>query len=586
MLRVIALSLALAAVCGAQEGSRVFLSRCQQCHDPNSGTRAPIPAALADMPWQVILASLETGAMKTHGDAISRDERVAVARYLGQEGPVEPIEMSGYCSADRQPTPTEAAWNGWGADLANTRFQAAESAGLTAADVPKLKLKWAFGFPNTTMAYGQPTIVGGLVYTGSNDGTVYALDAETGCIYWRSQASAMVRSAIVVGPDSRVYFGDLESNFYAVNAKTGEVIWQKKLDDQPFTRITGTAKLHDGKLYVPITSQEENAGRNPKYSCCTFRGNLVVINASDGSEVWRTFTTPEPHPTWQNEDGVQYYGPAGATIWSSPTLDLKRKLVYVSTGNGYSDPNIDTADAVIAMNMDTGAIRWSQQTAPDMFNWNCMGQNSGGGNCPENFGRDVDLGGSPVLADVGGGRQLLFVGQKTAEVHALDPDQDGKIIWTTKFGRGGPGGGIQWGIAVGDGLVFAGLGEARRDEPSQGGGMFAFEPLTGDIAWSTPPPKPSCLGQRGCSVAQKAPPSAISGVVFSGSMDGHLRAYDTSTGEITWDFDAAKDLETVNGVPGKGGSFNATGPAIANGMVYVNSGSRMPGNVLLAFAVE
>jgi polyvinyl alcohol dehydrogenase (cytochrome) len=586
MYRFFAVSLLFAALCSAQEGSRVFISSCLQCHDPNSESRAPAPAVLGEMPWQAILTALETGAMKTQGDGISRDERVAVARYLGKEGPTEPVEMSGFCSADRKPSTTDKAWNGWGADLANTRFQPASVGGLTAADLPKLKLKWVFGFPNTRMAYGQPTIVGGKVYSGSNDGTVYALDAETGCIYWRRQAGAMVRSAVVVGPDGRVYFGDLESNFYALDGDTGEIIWQKKLDNQAYTRITGTAKLYDGRLYVPIASQEENAGANPQYSCCTFRGNLVAINASDGSEVWRTYTTPEPKPTWKNESGVQYFGPSGATIWSSPTLDLRRKLVYVSTGNGYSDPNLETADAVVAMDMDTGAIRWARQTAPDMFNWNCMGRNAGGGNCPKNFGQDVDLGGSPVLADVGDGRQLLFVGQKTAEVHALDPDQAGKIVWTAKFGQGGPGGGVQWGIAVADGLVFAGLGEAVRGEPAQGGGMFAFDPLTGDVSWTTPAPTPSCLGQRGCSAAQKAPPSAIPGAVFSGSMDGHLRAYDSRTGKILWDFDAAKPFDAVNGIEATGGSFNATGPTIANGMLFVNSGSSLPGNALLAFGLE
>ena len=214
-------------------------------------------------------------------------------------------------------------------------------------------------------------MVGGRVYTGSNDGTVYALDAQSGCLYWMYQAKAMVRDAVVIGPGPRAYFGDLESNFYALDANTGKLVWQKKLDNQAFTRITGTAKLHDGRLYVPITSQEENAGANPQYSCCTFRGNLVVVKASDGSVVWRTYTTPEPKPTRKSAAGVQYYGPSGATIWSSPTLDLKRKLVYVAAGNGYSGPDIKTADAVIAMDMETGKIKWSQQTAPDMFNWGC-----------------------------------------------------------------------------------------------------------------------------------------------------------------------------------------------------------------------
>ena len=301
--------------------------------------------------------------------------------------------------------------------------------------VPNLQLKWAFGFPNTVTAYSQPTVVDGRVYTGSNDGTVYALDAQSGCLYWMYQAKSMVRDAVVIGPGPRAYFGDLESNFYALDANTGKLVWQKKLDNQAFTRITGTAKLHDGRLYVPIASQEENAGANPQYSCCTFRGNLVVVKASDGSVVWRTYTTPEAKPTRKSAAGVQYYGPSGATIWSSPTLDLKRKLVYVAAGNGYSGPDIKTADAVIAMDMETGKIKWSRQTAPDMFNWGCAGRNGNTGNCPENAGTDVDLGGSPILVDIGGGKQMLVQGQKSAEVHGLDPDQDGKIVWSTRIRR-------------------------------------------------------------------------------------------------------------------------------------------------------
>jgi polyvinyl alcohol dehydrogenase (cytochrome) len=315
----------------------------------------------------------------------------------------------------------------------------------------------------------------------------------------------------------------------------------------------------------------------------------VVVKASDGSIVWRTYTTPEAKPTRKSAAGVQYYGPSGATIWSSPTLDLKRKLVYVAAGNGYSGPDIKTADAVIAMDMETGNIRWSQQTAPDMFNWGCAGRGGNTGNCPDNAGTDVDLGGSPILLDIGGGKQILVQGQKSAEVHGLDPDQNGKIIWSTRIGIGGAGGGIQWGIAAGDGLVFAGLGESPRGAQAAAAktGLFAIDPASGKIVWNEPAPTPSCAGQRGCSVSQKSPPSAIPGVVFSPSMDGHLRAHDTKTGRIIWDFDTARDFPTVNGIPARGGSMAATGATVADGILYVNSGySGMRGNVLLAFSAK
>jgi len=391
MMRSVATGLMLAALCCAQEGTAVFISRCIQCHDPNSDSHAPMPEALSNLPWQDIVKTLETGSMKAIGAQLSAADKVAVARYLGKAGPSALPEMKGFCASNAKPASPGSSWNGWGVDEKNTRFQPAKAAGLTAEQVPTLQVRWAFGFPNTVTAYSQPTVFGGRVYTGSNDGTVYALDAQSGCLYWMYQAKAMVRDALVIGPGPVAYFGDLESNFYALDANTGKLVWQKKLDDQPFTRITGTAKLHDGRLYVPIASQEENAGANPQYSCCTFRGNLVVVKASDGSIVWRTYTAPEPKPTRQSAAGVQYYGPSGATIWSSPTLDLNRKLVYVAAGNGYSGPDIKTADAVIAMDMDTGKIKWSQQTAPDMFNWGCAGRGGNTGNCPENAGTDVDL---------------------------------------------------------------------------------------------------------------------------------------------------------------------------------------------------
>ena len=438
-------------------------------------------------------------------------------------------------------------------------------------------------------AYGQPTVVNGRVYVGSNDGTVYAMDAQSGCLYWRFQAKAMVRDALVIGPGARAYFGDLESNFYALDANTGKLVWQRKVDDQIFTRITGTVKLHDGRLYIPVASQEENAGANPYYSCCVFRGNIVSLKASDGSVLWKSYTSPEAKPTWKNNAGIQYYGPSGATIWSSPTLDLKRKLLYVATGNGYSDPEITTADAIVAMEMASGKIVWSQQASPDMFNWDCGGQGAQGpqkGNCPEKAGRDVDFGASPILVDLDGGSQMLVAGQKSGVVWGFDPDHQGKIMWQTRIGTGGPGGGIQWGIAYSplDKLVLVPRSDNVPGDPIAGGGLFALDAATGKLKWSTPPPKPSCAGQRGCSGAQRSPPTVIPGVVFSPSMDGHIRAFSIATGEMIWDFDAVKDYTTVNGVPGRGGSFSSTGPVIVGGMLYANSGySNMPGNVLLAF---
>jgi polyvinyl alcohol dehydrogenase (cytochrome) len=568
----------------AQEPTRVFMQRCQQCHSLNSGAHAPLPDDLASIPWENILKSLETGNMKAQGAALTADERKAVARYLGKAGPVVLPAMGGHCAAGAQPVPG-SAWNGWGVDDGNSRFQPAAAAGLNAESAGKLQLKWAFGFPNGNTAFGQPTIVDGRLFTGSNDGTVYALDARSGCIYWMFQAQTLVRSAVVAGPGPRVYVGDLESNFYALDAATGKLIWQKRLDSQPFTRITGTPKLHAGRLYVPIASQEENSGSNPQYPCCTFRGNVVALEAATGKEIWRSFTTPEAKPTKVSATGVQYYGPSGATIWSSPTLDLARNLLYVTTGNGYSDPPVNTADAVVAMDLDTGAIRWTRQATLDMFNWGC-GRGGPTGNCPANAGEDVDFGSSAILVELDGGKQMLVAGQKSGMVHGLDPGQNGKIVWQTRIGKGGKLGGVEWGMAAAGGVVYAPLSDLGLPTA---GGLFALDAATGKIVWQTPAPKPPCAGQRGCSPAQLAPPTAVPGVVFSGSMDGHLRAYRMTDGGIFWDFDTGHEFPTVNNIPARGGSFSGTGPTVADGMLYVNSGyantGGLPGNVLLAFAI-
>ena len=588
MPHLIPVLLASAVVCAAQEGTQVYMRHCQQCHSPGAVAHAPSLEALKSMPWERIVKALETGAMKAQGAALTAEERRAVARYLGSAQPAPAPVMSGACTPGARPTVTTSAWNGWGVDDRNSRFQPGAAAGMDASAVSGLRLKWAFGFPYGTTAFGQPTVVDGRLYTGSNAGIVYALDARTGCVYWAFEAKAVVRAAVLIGPGPRAYVGDLESNFYALDAGTGQLIWQRKLDDQPFTRITGAAKLHGGRLYVPIASQEENAGANPQYACCTFRGNLMALDAATGRVIWKSYTTPEAQPTRVSKAGVQFYGPSGATTWSSPTIDPQRNLVYITTGNGYSDPDVKTADALVAMDLDTGAIRWSQQASRDMFNWDCGGRRGGGGNCPAQAGEDVDFGSSAILVDVDRGRQLLLAGQKSGMVHAFDPEQQGRIVWQTRIGKGGKLGGVLWGMAAHDGVVYAALSDLDRN-PAHGGGLFALDAATGKVLWSTPAPAPACAGKPGCSAAQTAAVTAIPGIVFSGSMDGHLRAYETKAGTIVWDFDALREFDTVNGVHARGGSFSAGGATVVDGMVYVNSGytnaGGMGGNALLAFSV-
>jgi polyvinyl alcohol dehydrogenase (cytochrome) len=576
--------------CGAwaQDGAALFEKHCASCHRSESRTRAPSYDALSRMPRPAILASLETGAMKTQGTAFTAAERRAVAEFLSTvTAAAEP--RTGFCADPSAGLSPVIGWNGWGVDLSNTRFQPAP--GITAQQVPNLKLKWAFGFPNGKSVFGQPSIAGGRLFLGSEDGTVYSLDAHSGCIRWTYKASAQVRTAVSVDSSRRgVYFGDVRANAYRLDAATGALVWKVRVEEHPSARVTGAPKLYGSRLYVPVSSIEEVAGGSPQYPCCTFRGSVAAVDIETGKIIWKTYAIPDPpQATSVNSAGVQMMGPAGAAIWSSPTIDVERKAIYVATGNGYSDPPVHSSDAVLSLDLETGSVQWVQQmTESDGWNFNCLSPKRS--NCPEHRGPDLDFGTSPILRTIAPGRRLLLAGQKSGVLHAIDPDAQGKIVWQVRLGKGGSLGGVEWGPAADDQAVYAAISDFEGGKPESGGGLFALRIPSGEKIWYAAPPKPGCLGKSGCSAAQMAPVTVIPGVVFSGSLDGHLRAFSTPDGHLIWDFDTVREYETLNHVKANGGSLNATGPTVAGGMLYVNSGysqlTGMPGNVLLAFAPD
>ena len=573
----------------AVDGATVFEKKCASCHRPDSGSKAPLPDGLRQMSRESILAALESGKMKWEGRWLSKAQRTAVADYLGSAALSAQVKMSGACRSDLDPPADGPMWNGWGVDSHNTRFQSAQSAALTVEQVRNLRLKWAFGFPEASATYGQPTSYAGRLFVGSEDGTVYALDAATGCAWWTFKAAATVKTAVSIGSHgSAVFFGNTNGNVYSLSAAKGSVIWKTHPESHQAARITGSPLLVGSRLYVPISSGEEGAAADPKYPCCTFRGSVVALDANSGKKVWQSYTIDRvAQPTRKTASGIQFYGPSGAAVWSSPTADLKRRVIYVATGNNYSDPPSHTSDAVIAMNMDTGKILWSRQFTPnDIWNIGCVAEQKD--NCPERRGDDFDFGAPPMLRTSRNGRDVLLLAQKSGAVYALDPDHKGKVLWERTLGHGGPLGGIQWGGASDEKKAYFPLSDWDDVKADAGGGLFALELSTGKQAWYAAPVKPACIGQFGCSAAQMAPPTVIPGVVFAGSLDGHLRAYDAADGSVIWDFDAVRDFTTVNGVPAHGGSFNGAGATAVGGMVYVNAGynNAIGGNVLLAFAPE
>jgi len=422
---------------------------------------------------------------------------------------------------------------------------------------------------------------------------VFSLDASTGCTYWSFKADGAVRTAITIARSKTggryiAYFGDLRGTAYAVNASSGALIWKVNLDNHPYARITGSPIFYEGRLLVPMASFEEASGIAPGYECCTFRGSLASLDAETGRQFWKSYTVLDPPKAFKkNKNGGQMYGPAGAGIWSAPTIDAKRKLVYVATGDSYTDVDVNTSDAILAFRIDNGSLVWvSQVTAHDNFIVACPDRSP---NCPEVLGPDYDFGTSPILRTIAGGKQIIVAAQKSGVVWGLDPEQKGKVLWNTKIGAGSVQGGVEWGHSADGENTYAAVSDVSAGADAQPG-ISALKLATGEKLWSTPAPKVSCATPAACSPSQSAAVSVIPGAVFSGALNGHFRAYSTKSGEIIWDFDTIQPFDTVNNVPGKGGSINGAGPVIANGMVFTNSGygsgRQLEGNVLLAFSVD
>jgi polyvinyl alcohol dehydrogenase (cytochrome) len=571
------------------EGGTLYDAACAQCHDaPAAGSRAPAKDALRDRSPEAIVDALTGGAMRYQGLSLSGSERRAIAEYL--TGKSFGADITGAKAAMCATPPPlgdatrGATWNGWGPTLANTHFQSAEQAGIAVAQVPKLTLAWAFGFPDTTSAWGQPSIVGGRLFVGSQNGTVYALDPKSGCVIWTFTAHGGVRASISVG-GGRAYFSDQKGYAYALDAADGRPIWRVKIEDHPLIRLTGSPALYNGRLYVPTSSYEES-GKGPTYACCTFRGSIVALDVATGKSIWKAYTIREqPTLMGKRADGVEAWGPAGGAIWSAPTIDPKRKAIYVGVGNTYAGSlTAPAANSVAAFDLEDGHMLWAQQvSAPDIF-----GCRPGEANCGDKAGPDFDFGSSPALTQLPSGKDVLVIGNKSGIGYAMDPDKRGEILWQYRAGKGGALGGIEWGAAVDATQAYFPVADGNSPTP---GGLHAVKLATGERVWFAPPPALACGERgRGCNGAQSAAITAIPGIVFSGSMDGAIRAFSSADGSIVWEFNTNREFDTVNHVQAHGGSLNGPAPVVAGGMLFVNAGygafGSRTGNVLLAFAAR
>jgi polyvinyl alcohol dehydrogenase (cytochrome) len=596
-----ALALFAVAPAGAQApgGEQLFQQFCAVCHANPVEDDVPTADQMRMLDPNAIVDSLTDGNMRLQGQLLTQAQHIVVAEYLTGRPVRERSAQftSGLCE-NNAPWPEIAAggiWNGWGPDPRNTRFQP-DAGGVVAGNVGKLQLKWAFGIPDATQSRAQPAVAGGRLFMGSPSGAVYAIDAATGCTYWTFAAQAGVRTAISIGPVDNgyaIYFADAEARAYAVDAATGRQLWAYEVDDHAAARSTGAPTLHDGVLYVPVSGvSEETAASMPGYECCTFRGSLTALDARNGEVIWKTYTVDEPQRRGTSSSGVPLWGPAGSPIWSAPTVDSKRGLIYAATGNAYADPNPPTSDAIVAFSIATGEIEWINQITPgDVWILGCDLQSTGNPeagdnpNCPEDVGPDFDFSASPALVTMADGIERLVVTQKSGVAYALDPDDEGRAVWEYRWGQGSPVGGV-WGASTDGARAFFAVADQFTPAP---GGIHGVDLASGERLWYVPPQPALCEAGPGCGTAQSAALTSIPGVVFSGSADGGMRAYSADDGTILWTFDTNKRFETVNGVEARGGSIDGPGPVVAGGLLFVTAGNGgfvgTPGNVLLAFGL-
>lgn len=587
------------------EGKAVYDTICSNCHEAGV-PRAPSRGMLQFMAPSAIYHALTEGVMAAQVGNLSNDKKRAVAEYLTGQSLTADGESDNFvtCSGDSAQFDFDAPpkVSGWGVTADNKREFTSDIAGINRSNVAKLRVKWAFGFPDAVRARSHPVVAGGAVYVGSQDGRVFALDRDSGCVRWTFRARSEVRTAIVISPwaagdtqaQPRLFFGDYLGNVYAVDAVNGELAWQQRPDSHSNATITGAPALHNGRLYVPVSSLEVISAIKPEYRCCTFRGSVVAYDATSGKQIWKTFTiADEPIAQGKNSVGADRLAPSGAPIWNSPAIDVKRNQLYVGTGENYSSPANNTSDAIIAMNLDTGNINWVfQATAGDAWNGACEAKDTT--NCPTEKGPDYDFGAATLLARASTGEDFVLGGQKSGMVWALDP-ANGKLKWQRQVSQGGLVGGVHFGMAVSGDRVFVPISDAMASalhaprEPNPG--VFALDLRTGEYLWKWHAKDDVCNGRELCMPGNGAAITTTPELVFAGSIDGYIRAHDTRTGEVLWSFNTARDFVTVSGGTARGGAMEGAASAVLqDGMMFLNSGylfnPNMPGNLFLAFTID
>jgi len=583
--------------------AEAFTSHCAQCHAGVFGMEG-----FRKLTPKEVYAALRRGPMQEPATGLDDGVLHALAQMLGNpeaEHQRPPDGGAARCSASAPGGDGTAPWWGWAADPRNTRFVNHPHG---KAAIESMQLKWSFTFPDTGFVQGADNpvaVANGRVYVGNTNHWLYALDAQTGCAYWTFRADASIRSGAAVEA-GMVTFGDLWGNVYGLDETTGALKWRHLVDTQSFVRISGSVTAEEGRVFVPVSYLQEALGVHPDRSCCTANGSAAAYDARTGKPLWQTYMIEQPlQYQGLTPKGAKRFGPSGAVIFTPPTLDLKRGLVYLATGNQTTGPYVPESDAIVAVDAKTGAKRWVKTLAPekfggqDIYHLGCelWVDPSRQGCPPENPGPgghgDRDFAAPVMIVQRADGKEVLVAGSKDGMLYALDPDAKGNILWQRRLGDGGELGGIEYGMATDGELVYAPISDADFEKNTADGSLNAVDLMTGKLVWRTPTPRDGCKGKKDdpspCMNGILSPPVVMGDAVIVGAMDGVLRAYDKRNGRIFWSYDAVRSYTGVNGLEGKGGSFGMGGVTIVGDMMYVSAGTGLgslagrKGNVLLAF---
>ena len=584
-------ALAFALAAGAAAGpAEDYAKHCASCHENPADAKVPTLAGMQRMHSLRLRHALLRGKMREYTTGMGRADVLALVEHLAGDQH-DRVPDAAYC---RAATPvTEVRLGHWGFDAGNSRWQRDARLGDAAA----LRLKWAFGVPGVSEMRSQPAVTNSTIYLPTVTGRLYALDRETGCIRWVYSAERPLRTAATIGRVKgrpTLFVGDMEAVIHAVDAATGAGVWQSSAALFDASVTTGAPVQHGSRLFVPVSAFGVALAMRPQYECCKSHGGVQALDADTGEILWTTHMTEDAKPTYKSELGVQMWGPSGAAVWTSPAIDAKRGVLYVGTGENTSSPATELSDAIVAIDMENGDIKWHfQGTAGDAFNMACGRRGPAGANCPKENGPDFDFGASVVIARNSKGKDVLLAGQKSGAVFALDPDKQGEVIWQRRLSPGSALGGVHWGIAADETQVYVAIGDPP-SVPERRPGVQALRIDDGADVWRH-------VGERGCTPKRTSEPwpecsfrhefsaavSLAGDVVLAGALDGRVLALDRKDGTVKWTFATNRTFTTVNEIEAHGGAIDNAGVVAVDDLVIAPSGYGlfgMPGNALLVFA--